>query len=536
MFKWFGNKKISFQLLAGFAIVALLTAILGILGIAAINNLVTTNNQMYSQATVTVMKTGEITEAFHLIAVNVRDMVTADDIASIDARASDIKTLEATIDTLTGELDPLITDPTTRASYLEYTAARASYAKTLTSAINLAKTNADQTAILLIQGSLKEAADKELAALQVLAEKIKANAAQSAANSQATGQASGIFMIIVIAIVFILSILIGIGISRMLSVPLKKSLTMIEALSMGHLDNRIRFDSKSEIGQMSRAMDGLADYLQNTVIKSMQRIAAGDIDISLKATDSEDEITPAIQTTVDSISLILAKTQGMLQSVADGNMRTRIETQEFQGEWLKLATGINQIVDEISAPISEASMVMSMMADGNLTIRMTGQYKGDHEDFVKTPLNKSLDNISSYVNEIAEILTAMSGSNLQQEIVNEYPGDFAPIKDALNLIIDTFNKVLSDMNVAADQVTAGARQVADGSQSLSQGSTTQAASIEQLTASLTDIASQTRQNAVNATQASELAITTRSNAIAGNDRMKEMQKAMEEIKIGRAHV
>jgi len=53
---------------------------------------------------------------------------------------------------------------------------------------------------------------------------------------------------------------------------------------------------------------------------------------------------------------------------------------------------------------------------------------------------------------------------------------------------------------------------------------------------MTEIASQTKQNAVNANQANELAVVVRNTAIQGNDRMKEMLKAMDEINISSANI
>jgi methyl-accepting chemotaxis protein len=71
---------------------------------------------------------------------------------------------------------------------------------------------------------------------------------------------------------------------------------------------------------------------------------------------------------------------------------------------------------------------------------------------------------------------------------------------------------------------------------LSQGSTEQASSIQELTASITEIASQTKQNAINAAQANELANVAKDNAVKGNDQMKDMLGAMEEINASSANI
>jgi len=91
------------------------------------------------------------------------------------------------------------------------------------------------------------------------------------------------------------------------------------------------------------------------------------------------------------------------------------------------------------------------------------------------------------------------------------------------------NEVLNNINAAAEQVASGAKQVADSSIALSHGATEQASSVEELTASIEEISSQTEQNANSANRANSLAETAKNNAIQGNDQMKEMMKAIEDI-------
>jgi methyl-accepting chemotaxis protein len=144
-------------------------------------------------------------------------------------------------------------------------------------------------------------------------------------------------------------------------------------------------------------------------------------------------------------------------------------------------------------------------------------------------MNFTISTIFGYISEISKVLTEMSEGNLVVGITGEYLGDFVEIKNSLNMIIKSFNEVLGDLNSAAEQVAAGSKQVSGSSQALSQGSTEQASSIEELTASMTQIAVQTKNNAVNANQANELAIAAKTNAAQGNEQMKEMLKAMTEI-------
>lgn len=99
----------------------------------------------------------------------------------------------------------------------------------------------------------------------------------------------------------------------------------------------------------------------------------------------------------------------------------------------------------------------------------------------------------------------------------------------LSEMVRVNNEVLGNINSAAEQVAAGARQVSASGQILSQGSTEQASSVEEITSSMTQVAAQTKQNAINANQANELATAAKANAIQGNGQMQEMVKAMAEI-------
>jgi methyl-accepting chemotaxis protein len=106
-------------------------------------------------------------------------------------------------------------------------------------------------------------------------------------------------------------------------------------------------------------------------------------------------------------------------------------------------------------------------------------------------------------------------------------------KDGLGKALQTMTKnlrgVLGQVRAASDQIAAGASQVSDSSQSLSQGATESAASLEQITASMTQMASQTKINAENAGQANQLSDEAKRTAESGSLQMQGMVAAMDEI-------
>ncbi|WP_411678939.1 methyl-accepting chemotaxis protein [Clostridium thailandense] len=230
----------------------------------------------------------------------------------------------------------------------------------------------------------------------------------------------------------------------------------------------------------------------------------------------------------DAVGSLIADIITLSEAAIEGRLSTRIDNSKHEGDFKKIGEGINHTLDLVIEPIQEAAGVLEEMSKGNFQVAVKGDYKGDHAK-IKNELNDTINNIASYVQEISETLIEMAKGNLVVGINKEYMGDFAEIKISLNNIIKAFNNILNDINNASSQVASGARQVSDSAQALSQGSTEQASSIEQLTASVEEIASQTKQNAANANKANELSLLAKEYAVKGNEQMKEMLEAMEDI-------
>ena len=106
-------------------------------------------------------------------------------------------------------------------------------------------------------------------------------------------------------------------------------------------------------------------------------------------------------------------------------------------------------------------------------------------------------------------------------------------KDNMNKNIagmfDQVNEVLLQVHGAVHQVSAGAAQVSSASDTLSYGATKSASSLEEITSSMTEMGTQTHQNAQNATEASYLAKDASSVANSGQGMMKQMINSMEQI-------
>jgi hypothetical protein len=98
-------------------------------------------------------------------------------------------------------------------------------------------------------------------------------------------------------------------------------------------------------------------------------------------------------------------------------------------------------------------------------------------------------------------------------------------------ILKTLTTISGEMDEQATQIAAASDQATQASQAVAEGASQQAASLEETSASLEEMASMTKRNVENSKKANALATQTREAAEKGALDMKEMSAAIEAIKV-----
>lgn len=255
-------------------------------------------------------------------------------------------------------------------------------------------------------------------------------------------------------------------------------------------------------------------------------LETGDMDqaYDLLMDDTGKEISKNIQTYTD--NLMNLKTSAAKQSSETNSSTANIAINTMVivvivAVFVALLLGIF-ISNIISRPIRKIASAADMLAlgDVNATVAI------DTKDEIGS-LAQSFRKMIANIREQALVVERIAAGDLTVDVDIRSEHDLLGKK--LSEMLRKNNEVLTNISVATEQVAIGSRQVSDSSIALSQGATEQASSVEELTASLEEISSQTELNAKNANQANELAVNAKTNAVEGNDQMKEMLGAMEDI-------
>lgn len=181
-------------------------------------------------------------------------------------------------------------------------------------------------------------------------------------------------------------------------------------------------------------------------------------------------------------------------------------------------------------PIKSVSGLADNMSRGNLGVPdFTEAFANDEIGDFAVQLQGTKHQLNSYISDIADILNSMAGGDFSRVPSVHYQGDFVAIERAFEQIKTVLGEMLGNMGTSSDEVLAGSRQMADSSQSLAEGTTKQAAAVQELVATVSEISDQVQKNAQNAAHAKELSGAVEEKIIYQNQEITSMVNAMNEI-------
>lgn len=350
---------------------------------------------------------------------------------------------------------------------------------------------------------------------------------KGATNNKVAVNFANISLIIGFLVALVLGTVINLKLISKITAGIRKVTTAADLIAIGDTSFELVSKEEDEIGQLTESFN----RMKNNIIKQaeiVKSISEGNMAVEVVVLSEKDTLNMGLQKATEAINRMVEDTNKLIQAAVDGHLDVRADENTHQGEFKEIIKGINRTLDAVIEPIQESAIVLEAFSKGNLDVLVNGQYKGDHAA-IKNAINTTIRAISGYIKETADILNKMADGNLDIQMTSDFKGDFVSMKNAINNILDSLNEVLGEINMASEQVATGSQQVAQSSQALSHGSTIQASSIQEITASMTEISEQTKENAINASKANDFSNSAKDAAGKGNEQMVEMVSAMRDI-------
>ncbi len=258
------------------------------------------------------------------------------------------------------------------------------------------------------------------------------------------------------------------------------------------------YDAAEWIATPGNPADALREWLSSSV--EQQRAAA--VETGLKI----DRETSSIKWSVVVIFLLIALILSILSLV-----------------------NIFQIARPILAGVNLLTRIAEM---GDISEDVPAAYLGREDEIGQ--LAKALQQLVISQRKQADIVSSIADGNWVQNVTVRSDKDTFSL--ALRGMIHEMNRKLHDVNDIAMQVNAGAAGVGAASEQLSQAATVSAASLQEISATMTEVDSRSKQNAKDAQTASELVLIARGDAEKGSSHMNAMNNAMQEIRTSSQHI
>ena len=265
----------------------------------------------------------------------------------------------------------------------------------------------------------------------------------------------------VMLIVTVIGAIIGLSfaylLTRSITGPLDKVVTMLDEIGKGHLGMRLSMNRKDEIGHLAEIMDTFADNLQNVVIGTMKKIAGGEKVTGVLIIDEKDEIGPALKETADTINYLIDETKTLANGAAVGNLTLRGNAEMFKGGYREIIAGINATLENIIGPVNEAMEMADEYAAGNFIYRFSHEINVQG-DFI--PFRDSMNKIG--------LETGYAIGNVKKEV-------------------DSLLAGMEETSASVEEVTAGAQNLAHNAAVVSDLSEKSSSGVTQVLQAMNDL-------------------------------------------------
>ncbi|HAQ86803.1 MAG TPA: methyl-accepting chemotaxis protein [Pseudomonas sp.] len=266
--KMFGNFKIGARLIAGFLVVVALTVAVGLLGIRNLAQVNELSDQMYSRDMTALNNIQSANVQLIYIGRGLRSSLLA---TSLEERDFAIRQTRDAIKKMYEYIEMTrssFVTPEGIAQFESLSEPMATYVQTVEQALKLREASsevrpADELTVMLPK--LRETGNKADDLLTALVERKVTNAKQ--ANEQITGiyLGSRTQMIGLVIIAAVLGFGIGILVTRSITRPLNRAVSVADSLAAGDLGIEVEVDSKDETGQLLSAMKNMTERLRSVM-------------------------------------------------------------------------------------------------------------------------------------------------------------------------------------------------------------------------------------------------------------------------------
>lgn len=316
--------------------------------------------------------------------------------------------------------------------------------------------------------------------------------------------------------------------------PIRECVILASEIAEGKMDRMIVVQGDEEIRELLNSMQtlhGSIRALTSDVSKLSSAAENGQLDQRVNAEIHQGEfrrVVEGVNKTLDNMHTPILAATALLDQIACGKLPKEVPTY-FRGDFNLIFKSLNECVLAIRTMAEDALTLAEAAVLGELETRAAvSRHRGEFAEIIQG-FNQTLDALLAPVTEIRSSLQSLADGRLDDYVQSQYQGDHSFLKQSLNHTLDALNQILGQVKSSTDHVSQSAGELSKASNLVAQGSVESAAALEQISASMANLADQTQGNTERSSEAKSLARNAEDSAQKGNVQMHEMAKAMADI-------
>ncbi|HTJ56604.1 MAG TPA: methyl-accepting chemotaxis protein, partial [Devosiaceae bacterium] len=254
------------------------------------------------------------------------------------------------------------------------------------------------------------------------------------------------------------------------------------------------------------------------ITKVMGEIAGGKFDVEVKGADRRDEMGAMAR----AVEVFRENGLKVTQMTAAEQAAAAAHTSERQEMMRALQTSFGEVVDAA--------------VHGDFSRRVEAEFPDAELNALAGDVNSLVETVDRGLMESSKVLSAVAVQDLSQRVMGDYEGAFLKLKQDTNAVADKLTEIVGQLKATSGSLKLATGEILSGANDLSERTTKQAATIEETSAAMEQLAQTVLQNAQRANEASGVAATVTRTAEEGGQVMNAATQAMERITASSAKI
>ncbi len=185
---------------------------------------------------------------------------------------------------------------------------------------------------------------------------------------------------------------------------------------------------------------------------------------------------------------------------------------------------------------TEFGVVVDAAIAGDLSKRVEAEFPDAELNTLAGSVNNLVETVDRGISETGDVLAALADTDLTRRVEGNYQGAFDKLKSDTNAVADKLVEIVGQIKSTSRGLKVATGEILSGANDLSERTTKQAATIEETSAAMEQLAQTVIENAKRAEEASVKSQSVSQTAEEGGEVMRDANKAMEQISTSSAKI